>query len=82
MVSFKEVNKFSDKDVDKKTMDILFEVEDTLIMNEDRFSTMNNKMTRAVSVLVCDFILKTKSLDFHEVDFYQNCKQKILEDGE
>lgn len=78
MASFQEVNKFNDKDVDKKTMDILFEVESTLIMNEDRFSTMNNKMTRAVSVLVCEFILKTKTLEFYEVDFYQNCKQKIL----
>lgn len=78
MASFQEVNKFNDKDVDKKTMDILFEVESTLIMNEDRFSTMNNKMTRAISVLVCDFILKTKTLEFYEVDFYQNCKQKIL----
>jgi hypothetical protein len=77
MASFEVVEKFNDKDIDKKTMDILFEVEETLIRNEDRFSTMNNKMTRAISILVCDFILKTKSLDFYEVDFYQNCKLKL-----
>jgi len=77
MASFEEVNKFNGKDIDRKTTDILFEVEETLIRNEDKFSTMNNKMTRDISILVCDFILKTKSLDFYEVDFYQNCKLKL-----
>ncbi len=77
MASFEEVNQFNGKDIDRKTTDILFEVEETLIWNEDKFSTMNNKMTRAISILVCDFILKTRSLDFYEVDFYQNCKLKL-----
>jgi len=81
MASFEEVKKFNKKDIDKKTMDILFEVQDTLINCEDRFSIMNDKMTKAISILVCDFILKTKSLDFYEVDFYQDCKQKLEKDG-
>lgn len=81
MVSFEEVEKFNNKDVDKKITDILFEVESSLIENEGRFGNTTNEMKIALSVLVCDFILKTKTLDFYEIDFYQNCKQKILNDG-
>lgn len=81
MMSFEEVKKFNDKDVDKKINDILFEVESSLIDNEGRFGNTTNEMKIALSILVCDFILKTETLEFYEVDFYQNCKQKILKDG-
>ena len=82
MASFEEIKRFSKKDIDKKAIDILLEVDDTLINCEDRFSTMNSKMTREISILVCDFILKTESLDFHEIDFYQSCKSKLENDRE
>ena len=78
MASFEEYKKYTVLDVKKKGREIFSDVSDCGNISEGRFGLMTHEMTKNISIAVCDFILKTESLEIHEVDFYENVKLFLL----